>query len=1181
MKLHLPLSLRSSLLALFATVVAQTAQASLMSNDASLITYTDFGQNCGRYVAGDGGNALLKYIRQQEGGIAITYTNGQADYIIPNSQGMVDFSTGYYNLTGAAISPSLVATVGHNGELEGTFTTRVHGIGSAAINYAVIGFGTGNMFSNSYNDGQYHDYRISRYSKIFTDVTPAQICSSTQEAKDLAWSSKFYHSGGGFHKRDDGTDWPYQAYVYPTGGIISAGAVYDTTAGGVNVQVWYHDGSINNDRPLNYASLAGDSGSPVYVYDAEEGVYKFWGCAAMSGVSLSTYLSYTNKYQEVMNKYNKVVNMPALGENETVSTVYLNAVNIEGEEKSDGSNSTRLYYGAVTDANGNELTRHVGLQTGLNTWKDLDGIKNNREWYAYGNNYVNQSDVDLFFTENLVFNSSAENNAVVLNATVDLGIGYTEFNAAGSGKVSYTISSAEGGSYMLNSAGYVVNENASVHVELTSAADYMYEWRKTGAGDFYIEGKNDNNVLLNLGGTGTTYLKRESGYAAYNVLVNTGATVVIDDICQIERDLTFGHKGGVLDMNGNDMDWYFSCTADTIANDGFTIKALTEDAIIANHSGSATLVYKESGDKTWVGSFRDTADSSLKIQYAGGGTWTLNGIYTNLQHADSGLQVDNGKVVLRGMNTVHGTGSANGLDTNRYTHADDWHYADAAMDVTVKNGATFELGSHARLTGDVTVESGGLYVMREGVKLSQEYVEGGQRLEDVSKYAAYYGHKGNTVLDGGTLRVEYSAGVTAHNTYAGNISGSGNMSVDLKDSAAVFTLSGDNTFTGTKTLVSGGLIADSATALGDTSANKWVIQEEGWIVSHKETGAQLLERIDTSSTGTLALSADTEQLDLADYNDLFIGAESGKTVQYGTLGTSQTLNAVDGAWRLGGGGGTLVVNYVLSGENDLLLGATENSTGVVHLTNQGNSFTGNIVFSGEGVLLTYEDGALGSAIVDLSYGNAGDLFSASDVLRMSSGSDGMVLVDNFSDHAIDLRNHALLTVGVAADKTWSGEFWLAENQAYRFGTLNGATLTVTSALEAGHDLIVDAQGSSGGKVVLDATGITGQVSVMGRKDGTGGDITLAIAQDDALSAASGVSVQNGGILELGDSSHVLHNVEVQAGGQIKATSASDLIFNITEDSTVAGRVQLGTVEKTGAANLALSGDAGSSWSFPM
>ncbi len=1150
-----------------------------MHSAVTLVTYTDFGQNCGRYIAGDGGNALLQYIRQQEGGIAITYTNGNADYVISNAQGMIDFSAGYNRSLATAISPTIVVTVGHNGEQSSSFTSDVYGIGgSHCINYKSVSIGGSSVFSNAYNDGRYVDYRISRQSKIFTDITPVEACSSTQEARDLvSGTNMFYHSGAGYHQYP-GLNLPYQAYVYETGGIIDPLSLNDTSAGGLRVGTTFN--GVNATNPLPYAALAGDSGSPVYVYDAEEGVYKFWGCTALSDGTNCTYLSYTNKYQEALNAFNKSVDMSSVSAVDGKNTVYLNAVDEVTGTQSDGSNSTTLYAGKIKDAEGNVLTTHIGLKSGLSTWGDLSGVKNNQNWYNYGNGYVAQNNADLYFTENLLFSSSAAQNAVVLNATVDLGVGYAEFSAAGDAPVSYTVSSASGGNFMLNSAGYLVNENVSLHLQITSSDTHMYEWRKIGAGDMYIEGSGDNNILLNLGGSGTTYLKRTGGgYAAYNVLVNNGARVVIDDIGQIERDFTFGNKGGVLDMNGQSMDWYTTSTSETIADAGFTINALTEDAVIANNKGNSTLVYRQGGETSFLGSFRDSADSSLKIQYAGGGTWVLNSVHTHLQNDNSGLQVDNGKVVLRGTNTIHAEGSANGSNANRYTNANDWHYADAAMDVTVKDGATFELGSHARLTGDVTVESGGTYVMREGVKLSQEYVEGGQRLEDTSKYADYYGHKGNTVLDGGTLQVEYSAGVTAHNTYAGNISGSGNMSVDLKDSEAVFTLSGDNTFTGTKTLVSGGLIADSATALGDTSANKWVIQEEGWIASHKETGAQLLEHIDTSSTGTLVLSADSEQLDIAGYNGLFVGAEAGKTVQYGTLGTIQTLNAEDGAWRLGGGGGTLVVNYVLSGDYDLLLGATENSTGVVHLTNQGNSFTGNIVFSGEGVLLTYEDGALGSAIVDLSYGNASDLFSSSDVLRMSSGSDGMVLVDNLSDNAIDLRNHSQLTVGVAADKTWSGEFWLAENQAYRFGTLEGATLTVTSPLAAGHDLIVDAQGSSGGKVVLDATGITGQVSVMGRKDGTGGDITLVIAQDDALSAASGVSVQNGGILELGDSSHVLHNVEVQSGGQIKTTSSSDLIFNITEDSTVAGRVQLGTVEKTGAANLALSGDAGSSWSL--
>lgn len=58
--------------------------------------------------------------------------------------------------------------------------------------------------------------------------------------------------------------------------------------------------------------------------------------------------------------------------------------------------------------------------------------------------------------------------------------------------------------------------------------------------------------------------------------------------------------------------------------------------------------------------------------------------------------------------------SLNGRSAERYSHEDDWHYADATSNVTVKDGGTFELDNHARLTGDVHVQSGGTFIMREG-----------------------------------------------------------------------------------------------------------------------------------------------------------------------------------------------------------------------------------------------------------------------------------------------------------------------------------------------------------------------------------------------------------------------------------------------------------------------------------
>ncbi len=233
-----------------------------MHSAVTLVTYTDFGQNCGRYIAGDGGNALLQYIRQQEGGIAITYTNGTADYVISNEQGMIDFSAGYNRSIATAISPTITVTVGHNGEQSSNFTSDVYGIGgSHCINYKSVSISGSSVFSNAYNDRRYVDYRISRQSKIFTDITPAQACSSTQEARDLvSGTNMFYHSGAGYHQYP-GLSLPYQAYVYETGGIIDPLSLNDTSAGGLRVGTTYN--GVNNTNPLPYAALAGDSGSQL------------------------------------------------------------------------------------------------------------------------------------------------------------------------------------------------------------------------------------------------------------------------------------------------------------------------------------------------------------------------------------------------------------------------------------------------------------------------------------------------------------------------------------------------------------------------------------------------------------------------------------------------------------------------------------------------------------------------------------------------------------------------------------------------------------------------------------------------------------------------------------------------------------------------------------------------------
>ncbi|MBQ8517630.1 MAG: autotransporter-associated beta strand repeat-containing protein [Akkermansia sp.] len=1197
MKLHLPLSLRLSLLAIFAvTVPAQTVQAGIMNDDISLITYTDFGQNKGRFVTDSEANALLKHLRQNAGGVVISYAGGEI--VLPHE--MPDFSSssgnGSYTVTGYNALLSVQHMPVYNGGLTGNDIG-----GSNQIVYQAIEYGTNpdTTFLHSPDGGRSDggvtkDHKISRLSKIVTDVDGVTLFSGTgQEMADSLSGQLVYRAGAGkmyIRSSEDGSISSLAgSHSYIIGGVDTLDATGSTDKT-VVLHTWMNNpasaDAINNASPLPYASHQGDSGSPLYVY--HNGRYEYIGSASeANGTDYSRFVGAVEYDNAVLNQYNKVVEADA-----SVTELHIGAVTHAGTAVSgnvhtncyepgyDASVLTNVtatpYYGKITtgaDGAGEELQSFVGVRSEINTWNSLAGVIDNRNWYNYGTGYLNAayypsssdklSFADLFLTENLVFKSAAAATSVVLDATVDLGIGYAHFSGEGACK-EYTVKSGGTGSHQFNHAGYVIDKDVSVHLQLTGDADHVYEWRKVGEGDLHIEGSGDNKILLNVGGRGSTYLSRtDGGYAAYNVLANTGATVVIADIKQIKRDFTFGNNGGVLNMNGNSMEWNNSNGAE---EDGFTIHALDEQAVIYNDNiDSATkLTWTQGGTQTFLGSFADNgANSVLQFVYDGkeGSQLTLHSIKTSLTAPGSGMVVNSGTLMLSGTNTVHGKGSATGTNPDRYAHALDWHYADATSNVTVNNGGTFALGSHARLTGDVTVLSGGRFVMHEGVNHAEEFIEGGQRAESTAAIADFYGLKGDVSLaDGAVMEVTFSADTTAKNSYDKNISGAGDVTIDA--ASAILQLGGDNSFSGAKTVVRGGLVGDSVTALGDTSDNKWVVQKDGWIASHKESAEDLLARIDTSSTGTLALSADTtSQLTLAGHSGLYLGAESGVTVNYGESGTSEKLQAVEGAWRLGGGGGTLVVNYLLADDNDLLLGASESSTGVVHLANTNNSFTGSISFAGENVILTYEEGALGNAVVDLAYGNSMVMKWARELDLISKTAEGVALVDKITSADLDLSKHTALSLGSSESLTYTGEIKLAENQVYRFSSVNGATFTVGSALQAGHDVVVDAQGSTGGRVVLlNPSDMDGSLSVQGYRDSSSaGQITLELAQDialsDTLTVGSGATVQGKNIEMSSESGFIeLHgNLEydsltvkngatlnMRSGGRLDADTAATI-----------------------------------------
>ena len=1145
-----------------------------MHEDASYQTYADFGQNKGRYVTGTRVNALLQHIREDvDKGITIHYTDGTTPYTISNEQGMISFSGTDDIGAQVAVSPTFAATVLHNGSINASYGEREVGK-THAINCDAIDIRHSNVFrlAPASGDGQY-DYMLQRQSKIVTDAAYNPVTTITDMTS--LTGQHLYHSGAGgmgMKLQEGGSTGLAGPYTFIIGAINKINSA-QTHAGTTNTSLHQDPGYAGNvgasvDNPLPNAVQGGDSGSPVFIYNEESGQYEYLAAQQSGGShSYSQARGNVEWTHDTLDSFNLKLNTG------TGAVVKLGAVDVAGESYTDNNNnSTQIYRGIATDGDGNELGRYCGVQTGKHTWNDLSPEKDKSNWYAY-TGYLAQPDTDLFFNDNLVITAGAAENTVELQSTVDLGVGYVEFLSGEQERAVFHITSKDQGGYLLNSAGYVINEGAEVHISFTNPEDHMYEWRKTGAGDLYIEGSGDTNALLALGGSGTTYLQRQGGHAAYNVLASSGASVVIADTNQIERDFTFGAGGGTLDVNGNSMDWYTTTTGEG----RFTINALTEQALIVNNgTQDATLTYREGGTQTYAGSWQDSAGAALHIDYNGNGTWVLNSIHTDLtRNEGSGLTVSSGTVRLEGIHTVHGMGSAVATNANRVVHSNDWHYADAAMDVSIRDGATFELGSHARLRGDVTVESGATFVMREGVQNQYEYVEGGALLEDTYRYADYWGLKGDVSLSG-AMKVEYSAGTTSNSTYDYDISGSGSLTVAVGTQGGSLTLSGNNSaFTGEKHIVSGGVIATNPGSLGNTSENKWRIDSAGWLTIKGENApAALLSHVDGSSTGALVLASHmTSDFDLSSHHGLYIGAARDTRLMYGDMfGTD--LQAIDGAWRLGAGGGELLVNYRLTGDNNLLLGADASSVGTVTLRNNSNNFTGQVNYNSRGVLLRAEQGSLGAATVQLGYGNRLLSPDAGVVARIDSASEGMLMADELGSADIDLSNHEQVSLAAQNNATVQGNIALAEGAAYRFGAADGATLTVESALEQDRDIVVDAQGYSGGKVVLAGNDrLEGAVTVRGNRDAaSGGDITLALGRDTTMAGV--LTLEKGSKVDVaGNALTVSNNVASSGGVVVDSAGGGELVFDASErELTSNATLQLDSVRKTGENTLLLQGN---------
>lgn len=465
------------------TVGTSNSQAGVMHEDISIMTYTDFGQNKGRYTTT--ANALLDYIRQRDGGVVITYTGGQESYTISNEQGMISYESQTDNGAAAAVGYSYLGTVEHNGEIDASFGSRYLGwdncVKYSAIEYRYIG---------EYRNVPNTDYKVTRQSKIITDVTPSTLF--TGDVTALGGTMMYRAGAGDMYIRDAEGNQPFvmEGYNYIIGGINNIDGIWYNDDNHLSYSgEWTVDFSANGltENPLANALGAGDSGSPVWIYNAATKQYEYLMASQAGSVTTYSIARGAGVYSQ------QVIDDDTVAVSTSSTTLYINQVSeTPASTVTGGDITSEIWQGTITDGTGTVATFN-GVKTGVNTWQDLSGLKDTQNWYGYGEEYLNAAwnrgndgktlnFGDLFHTNNVMFGTTTVDGVVtattdtayniILTDTVDLGVGYAQFVGSGN---TFTITSEGDENNQFNHAGYVVEADATVHLQLTNPADYMYE----------------------------------------------------------------------------------------------------------------------------------------------------------------------------------------------------------------------------------------------------------------------------------------------------------------------------------------------------------------------------------------------------------------------------------------------------------------------------------------------------------------------------------------------------------------------------------------------------------------------------------------------------------------------------------------------------------------------------------
>lgn len=483
------------------SVISGSAQASVVSSEVPYQIFRDFAENKGVFSVG----AVNIPIYYKDGTLATTLELPMPDFSSVN----VVSSPGVATL----INPQYIVSVNHN------------------KGYKKVSFGDG---QNEYtivnrNGHKSQDFHAPRLNKLVTEVAPAKIKNLTpSEIADHSRFTVFYRVGSGYQNiqgKDDNEKDNIEssstsisgAYAYMTGGVNPA----DVVSIYGNKIKFYMPTNINNYGALASFPRSGDSGSPTFAWD-----------------------SWNNEWVLVSVHQSKSVN----GRYFLQTVVQFDFINDLINSNSDGSITYDSSLNDELSWSFNNVMGEGSLQQG----------KNGQKYIMHGNK---ESETDslkaLDNGKNLVFYAD-DSGIINLKDSVNQGAGTLTFNN------DYTVKSDGNKTWM--GAGLIINNGATVNWLVNGVkGDNLH---KIGEGTLVVQGTGVNEGGLKIG-DGTVVLNQQADssgdvQAFSSVNIASGRpTVVLADNKQVNPDnISWGYRGGVLDVNGNDLTFHKLNAAD-------------------------------------------------------------------------------------------------------------------------------------------------------------------------------------------------------------------------------------------------------------------------------------------------------------------------------------------------------------------------------------------------------------------------------------------------------------------------------------------------------------------------------------------------------------------------------------------------------------------------------------------